>query len=399
MAVSGTDRSASRFGGYLRRLREQRKLTLEAAEHLSAAFHTRVTSSYLSRLESGRTVPNLARLSSISRIYDVPLTTLVEQYEVEQRRRRGDGRDLPRPFDALEALLRRKLRSGAYVDALDIAERAGERLESDDALAEEYTPHGARYLELVECQAMVHLELYESAKFKAERILEQPGLRTQHQLAAWQFYVACCTKLERFQLALAALDRADPHSAAADAPPRARADLSVLRGNLHVLRQEYAPAVEAYAAALKQYRTLRNRLEVCRCRVHLGGALARLGKLHTAGNSLTKAVEEAEKQGFEQVRAHGLCNLALWAATRDDHRASEAYAFRAGEIAKKLGLPTVEFESTVYLMEAAEALDDRRTADAYLKLLAQQLRSPLPPSPERERIRARLEASLREDLP
>jgi len=390
LGITGSDRSANRFGGYLRRLREQRKLTLEAAEHLSAAFRTRVTSSYLSRLESGHTVPNLARLSSISRIYDVPLTTLVEQYEVEQRRRRGAGRDLPRAFDALEALLRRTLRSGGYVEALDIAARALERLADDTELAAAYSRHGARYLELVECQAMVHLELYESAKFKAERILERPGLRTQHQLAAWQFYVACCTKLERFQLALAALDRAQPHSEADDAPPRSAADLLVLRGNLHVLRQEYAGAVEAYAAALKRYRSLRNRLEVCRCRVHLGGALTRLGKLHTAGNSLTKAVEESERQGFEQVRGHGLCNLSLWAATRGDHRASEAYAFRAGEIAKRVGLPAVEFEATVRLLEAAEALDDPRAAEAYLKLLAQQLRAPLPPSPERDKIRARL---------
>ena len=41
------------FGAYLRKLRETRRLSLDAVEELSAAFPEKVTKSHLSRIENG----------------------------------------------------------------------------------------------------------------------------------------------------------------------------------------------------------------------------------------------------------------------------------------------------------------------------------------------------------
>ena len=43
-----------RFGTYLRRLRESRKLSLDAVEELAAGYPERITKSHLSRIENGQ---------------------------------------------------------------------------------------------------------------------------------------------------------------------------------------------------------------------------------------------------------------------------------------------------------------------------------------------------------
>jgi transcriptional regulator with XRE-family HTH domain len=378
------------FGAYLRRLREKRRLTLAAAESLSTALDTTVTSSYLSRLETGLTVPNLKKLSAISRIYDIPLTTLVEKYDVEQRLRSRRVAGLPRPFAELEALLRRKLGSGSYIEALEIAVEAQQLYDEDTELAGEYTIHGLRYLKLVECQAMVHLELYESAKFESERILELPDLLTQHRLAAWEFFIACCTKMRRYQLALAGLDQAEREAEAPDAPPRMRPDFAMLRGNLYVITRRYRRAVASYLAALKRYKELGNRLESCRTRIHLGGALTELGKLSSAARFLTRGLEVAERSGYEQLRAIALCNLTALAFKKGDLLRAESCAHRSNEISQRLGFHAPRFKNHYYLMRASLAAGDPRAAEAYRRILLKLTEHRLPPSPELDRFREEL---------
>ena len=379
---------AARFGAYLRSHRERRKLTLEAADNLSAALETRLTSSYMSRLESGLAVPNLARLSAISRIYDIPLTTLVEKYDLEHRHRTIGPADIPDSLAAMDALLRRKLGAGAYFEALQLTAEAEKQIEADPGKAASWGSAGSRFLQIVKCQAMLHLELYESAKFESERLLECDDLSPQHRLIAWQFFIGCCTRLRRYRLALTALEQAERETCSPDAPARSAADLKVLRGDLLIKTGRVEAAVEQFASALKLYRANGDLAETCRSQMNLGSTLLELGRLAAARSYLLRSVEEAERGGWDQIRASALANLAAVAWRSGDPARSEQYAYRAEELGKRLELPAVRFKSTYYLMRAAEAADDTRAALAYQQLLISQANKTLPPSPELDHVRA-----------
>ena len=118
--------------------------------------------------------------------------------------------------------------------------------------------------------------------------------------------------------------------------------------------------------------------------------MTELGKLASASRYLVRALEQAEQGGFEQLRAIGLCNLAAVAYRKGDHPRAESCAYRAGDIARRLGLHAIQFKSHYYLMRTAEALDDETTAKAYRRMLADRVEQRLPPSPELDRFLERL---------
>ncbi len=69
-----------RFGGYLRRIREERKLSLAAVEKMSHGLPERVTKSHLSRLENGQASPSFARMYTLCMIYGVPVSALADRF-------------------------------------------------------------------------------------------------------------------------------------------------------------------------------------------------------------------------------------------------------------------------------------------------------------------------------
>ena len=71
-----------RFGMFLRGLREERRLSLDAVEELSLGLPERVTKSHLSRIENGRAVPTFPRMFSLSQIYGIPVAYLAERFEI-----------------------------------------------------------------------------------------------------------------------------------------------------------------------------------------------------------------------------------------------------------------------------------------------------------------------------
>src|SRR5206468_12087188 len=72
-----------RLGNHLKRLREERKLTLGGVESLSEAAGERINKSYLFRVERGKTIPTIPRLRTLADVYRVKLSTLLEVLEGE----------------------------------------------------------------------------------------------------------------------------------------------------------------------------------------------------------------------------------------------------------------------------------------------------------------------------
>ena len=71
-----------RFGMYLRRIRSERRLSLAAVEKMSHGFPGRVTKSHLSRLENGQATPSFARMYTLSMIYEIPVSSLADRFEL-----------------------------------------------------------------------------------------------------------------------------------------------------------------------------------------------------------------------------------------------------------------------------------------------------------------------------
>ncbi len=69
------------FGMILRRIREERRLSLAAVEKMSTGLPERVTKSHLSRLENGHASPSFARMYTLSMIYGIPVASLANRFE------------------------------------------------------------------------------------------------------------------------------------------------------------------------------------------------------------------------------------------------------------------------------------------------------------------------------
>lgn len=74
----------TRFGSYLRAVRESRRLTLEDVERETLAEPEPITRSLLSRMENGRSSISALKLLSLSRLYGVGFGLLAERLELEQ---------------------------------------------------------------------------------------------------------------------------------------------------------------------------------------------------------------------------------------------------------------------------------------------------------------------------
>ena len=75
---------------YLRRIREERRLSLAAVEKMSHGLPERVTKSHLSRLENGQATPSFARMYTLSMIYGIPVSSLADRFELYLNQRDED---------------------------------------------------------------------------------------------------------------------------------------------------------------------------------------------------------------------------------------------------------------------------------------------------------------------
>ena len=73
------------FGDYLKRLREERKMTLRNVEETAS-----ISNAYLSQVESGqRNIPTMKILSKLAKAYGVPITSLMNKAEEELKGQKG----------------------------------------------------------------------------------------------------------------------------------------------------------------------------------------------------------------------------------------------------------------------------------------------------------------------
>lgn len=379
-----------RFGRFLRKVREERRFSLDAVEELSAAYPDRVTKSHLSRIENGTAEPSFRKLFVLSQIYGTSLSMLAEHYEIDLQRELVSVDVSGMPESEIESEAKKMVEAGRYTQALVILVTHLDRLRGAETEGKARADR-IRHVRLGIVDCLVHLGRYESAKLETEELLGDAALSDSQRAVAMHFFVNCCYRLKRFTVAMMALEQARRDlEASRGAPSRLEADLAVLHANILVVTGRSEEAVPRYAEALELYESLPNPFEACRARVNLASALIEEGEYGRARSQIEAALLVAEASGYDRPRALAMSHMAVLAYRQDDHATAESWALRSNTVARSREFVSVVFRNCYYLMKIAQAKGDGPGARANEKTLRSLLSRIDDNLPEAEAYRAAL---------
>lgn len=348
-----------RFGKFLRKVRENRKLSLDAVEEMSIDYPDRLTKSHLSRIENGQAEPNIRKLFALSQIYGMPLTALAEEFEIDLRRQLAPADLFERTEADVSDEARSMMEEGRYADALVLLTAAIDAIREssgkNNPAARDQLIRDLR-LGLINC--LSHLGRYEKAKHEAEEILGDPGLTDDQRFRALQYFVSCCYRLSRFTVALMGLERAEAELESIDADSRFKADFAILRGNLMVDTGHQEAAVESYARALEIYENEPAPFEACRARVNMANALIETHDFSHARQQAEAALIVAEASGYDRIAALAMSHLGVVAYHRGEMSSAQSWAIRSNTIARSREYMTLVFRNCYYLLLIARARGD-----------------------------------------
>ncbi len=375
-----------RFGLYLRRIREERRLSLDAVEEMSGGFPERLSKSHLSRIENGHAVPTFPRIFALSQIYGIPITSLAERFEIDLTREMLPPEIASRPRKEILEHAQRLRMEGRYAEELvlydAILDRYAEPGEEDRAQLAQIS------LQRINC--LVHLARYAAAKDECEDILGMPALSPEHRVDALHCFAICCYRLSKFTFALMALETAEQELKRRNATGRQIAYLAALRGTLLDITGDKKKSIEYLKKAIEHFEELQIPLEACRAELNLASTLIAVGERKEARRLLEKARAHAQAQGYERLLALAISTLALLAFEENDLEAAEACCLRSNAIARPREYVSVIFRNCYYLWRIAKARGDQagvstneRTLRSYLSRVEEFL-------PEAQDYRARV---------
>jgi tetratricopeptide (TPR) repeat protein len=370
-----------RFGRYLRKIREDRRLSLDAVEEMSFGFPGRVTKSHLSRIENGLAEPTFPRMFALSQIYGVPIAFLAERFEADLRREMRPAELSEKTIDVALREARELTVAGRYSEALVIYEAIVERATDRDRQLES---------RLLAINCLIHLGRHGLAKEECEQILSTPELPGPQRIGGLRSFAICCFRLQKYDLALMALEQAERDPTAGALTTSLQAELKAIRGNLLSEVGRCAEAIDAYRAARALYKELKISFEVCRVTINLASTLIELGETNQAKHHLRQALAESEAGGYDRLTALALSNFGLIAFREADPAATESYCIRSNALARPREYLAVVFRNCYYLWRVAVDAGDEagaRSHERALKRYAGRLEETIP---ELERYRAYL---------
>jgi len=365
------------FGGYLKRLRETRRLSLDAVEELSAGFPEKVTKSHLSRIENGLALPTFPRLMAMSHIYGVRIASLAERYEIELRRSMKPAELEGKADEAVLKEFEGLYYSGDFNEALilvwALADRARGRGDGEGAILD-------LRLKIIVC--LLKLGRYEFAKSQCEEILARPAVPEPSRLRALQLFATACFRLQLHQVALLALDECERGARHVAVSGRFPADVIALRGNLLLDTARPDDAVAAYEKALEIYDAVGEAQEALAVRLNIAIAEIDRTRLDSAREMIEGLLLVLEAERHERLRALALSHLGIIHFRNGKLDNAERFAIKSNSIARPREYNTIVFINCFYLWKIAKAKDDAGA----VKLNERSLRSYL----------ARVEESLPE---
>jgi len=367
-----------RLGRHLKRLREDRKLTLGGVEDLSAVFGDRINKTYLFRVERGTTVPTLPRLHILARIYRVRLTALVdilEQARLEQKRKTDFGIDLSKnTFEDIRTKGIEAEDRGDFARAIQLYEAAAERARLEP-------PSADRKLKIATARHDLSIALrcsgeWELAREVAEDTFEEPAipdlLRDKMRLNLAIIYRRLGQPVLASEILLGLQDRKDKVS------PEILALVYQEMGSL-LLKSRPREAAKNYKLALGIQKRLRNTLDVCRLLGNIGLAELNAGRYEPSMKALIQAHEIARVNQFHHPQAAIACFMGKNAFKNGNLELAKPHLREALELARNGDYNEVLFESHFYLWRIATAQENislARALEASLRFYAKRVKEP-----------------------
>jgi transcriptional regulator with XRE-family HTH domain len=361
-----------KFGQYLRKIREERKLSLDSVEEMTVGYPERITKSHLSRIENGQASPTFPRMFALSQIYGVPIGSLAERFEIDLQRQMipPDLHGKSNEEVAHDIKLLRK--AGRYAEALQhvdaLLDRGLTTPPEDDA--ERRRGIDLR-LERVTC--LFHLAKHASAKEECEDMLGRPEMTPEQRVLAFLYLIETCHRLNKFTVALITLERTEKELRQIPKARSLHARFGIVKGNLMANSGRLADAIDTYKNTLSDFEGLGDAFEACRTRLNLAETLLESGRLGEARRHLTIVMEQAKNGGFDRQMAHALSTLALLHYRRGEKDAAESYCLKSNTIARPREYHSVVFRNCYYLWkmaterrDAASIRANERTLRAYL---------------------------------
>jgi transcriptional regulator with XRE-family HTH domain len=278
-----SERTSSRLGNYLRRLREGYGYTLRKVEERAMAMGEPIDNSQLSRFEKGKAVPSFDKLRALARVFNVPVQNFSDVLDLEEYQ---PDRQAASDYDALlksgSELLARGENGLAFVSyerAFELAEGLADRAAGVE-MAAEARWRMASALRGLGKLLMAERELREVLKEQA-KLTPRTRLRTLLQLSylyreLGDLYLASVLAQESLGLARAEDDRLT------------QAGVLNTLGNMRHDQGQAEAAVEPYREALAMLEELGGHHEMeASVLTNLGGCLVTLGR-HDEGVPLLR---------------------------------------------------------------------------------------------------------------
>ncbi len=353
------------FGRYLRRIREDRKLSLDAVEEMTTGYPEPVTKSHLSRIENGRAVPTFPRMFALCQVYGVPISSMAERFESDLRRAASVKIDDLNDDEIFERLTELK-NCGRYDSILDITTVMMESIrERDPAFELKFN----RKIAQRHIDSLVHLGRFETAKIQCEDLLSLLPSNSIEQLYILLSFITCSYRLGRHTVALMGLDRVDSILESGDWSPQTLGIVETVRGPAFVALGHYDRARESFERAMKIFDGVNDEFGVCLARVNLGATLIRIDKLGAALRHLLTAVKVAADRGYDRLNALALSHLVVVHFRKENYEMAEGVAIRSNVIARRQEYNSVVFRNSFYLWRCATLKSDATAAASYQKTL------------------------------
>ena len=354
---SEQERGSQAFGSYLRKLREGRRLSLDAVEEMSSGFPEKVTKSHLSRIEHGLAQPSFARLMAMSHIYGVPIAAMAERYEVALRRGMtaldlGERSDV----EILEEIERLR-RAGEINEALSMAwslfDRRGESGFSTPIQDSTSFELRGRII-----YSLILAGKLESAKTLAEEVLSARDLSEPQRLLLLELLANASYQLRRFPMAMLAIDECRKGARASGVRTRFAADIDALAALVERAMGRPAVAITLHESAIEQYTALGITYEATSSSINLAQALSDSGANAQARDTIVRVIESLESGSLSRLRAIAYAVRAKIEFRDEKIESAEKWATKSNLIARQIEVLPVVFRNCFYLWKIALAKGD-----------------------------------------
>jgi len=347
----------------------QRRLSLRQVERLSREYPEKVSNSYLAYCETGRLLPSLDKLITLSKVLGVPLQQFIERVELD--------RGAVAPIELGPDATWREMRAAAITEAeagrlaaayacfAHAAEMIGPaRAAAGDAAARAEVEGARADLKMDMAIVLKRMSRHYTARDLLEEILSDTGniaLDAARMDRALILLAEVLREMGRLPIA-AMMGREAMLRAARLGDVVKEAHAACLLGNALFDMGNVTEATPLYEKAVRAFKTQHDAASLCVNMGNLANCYVRLGRFLEGIRMLHEAETLARSSGFNRQVADILGYLGQAYALQGNLERAEKHFFQSNRIARDAAYHDIVFSNTWYLRELA--LKAGRTAEA-----------------------------------